>query len=153
MNINDLSKPFDANKISWRVGATTKDKKKGIALAYIDARDAMERLDECLGVANWQSKYPWSDGGRIVCEIGVKIDQEWVWKANGAGSTQVEADKGAFSDSFKRACVLWGIGQYLYDVPNIWMPLNEYKAFTDDTKKELTKRLAAWQVNYFKGKS
>ena len=32
-----LKAPFPADKISWRIGATSKDKTKGIPLAYIDA--------------------------------------------------------------------------------------------------------------------
>lgn len=121
--------PFPANKIHWRIGARTKDKTKGIALAYIDARDVMSRLDDVVGPQNWQAEYPWSDNKRIVCRIGIRIESEWIWKANGAGDTDVEADKGAFSDAFKRAAVLWGIGKYLYALPNVWVPLtsNGYK--------------------------
>ena len=37
MNLTALSKPFPGDRISWRVGSTTADKKKGMALAYIDA--------------------------------------------------------------------------------------------------------------------
>ena len=44
--LSQLSIPFPVNKIHWRVGATTKDKSKGIALAYVDARDVMKRLDD-----------------------------------------------------------------------------------------------------------
>lgn len=120
-----LREPFPVKSIHWRVGATSKDKSKGIALAYIDSRDVMKRLDDVMGPENWQDRYPWSDGGRLVCEIGLRINNEWLWKANGAGDTQVEAEKGAFSDAFKRAAVLWGIGRYLYMLPNVWTPLDE----------------------------
>lgn len=122
-----LRRPFPADKIHWRVGAMTQDKSKGIALAYIDARDAMKRLDDVVGPANWQDRYPWSDGGRLVCEIGIRLDGEWVWKSNGAGDTQVEAEKGAFSDAFKRAAVMWGVGRYLYSLPNEWVELDDRK--------------------------
>ena len=145
MQIENLKKPFDAKKVHWRVGATTKDKSKAIPLAYIDARDVMERLDEVCGLDNWQCRYPFSG----CCEVGIKINNEWVWKSNGAGATNVEAEKGQYSDSFKRAAVLWGVGRYLYDVPNIWMPINEYKAFSDETKNQLTEKLANWQEKYF----
>lgn len=118
-----LKRPFPVDLISWRVGATTSDKSKGIALAYIDARDVMKRLDDVVGAENWQDDYPWSEGGRLVCRIGLRLGGEWVWKANGAGDTQVEAEKGAFSDAFKRAAVMWGIGRYLYMLPNVWVPL------------------------------
>jgi hypothetical protein len=148
-----LKAPFPANKIHWRVGATSGDKSSGIALAYIDARDAMERLDEVVGPQNWQAEYPWSDGKRIVCKVGVKVLNEWIWKANGCGDTQVEAEKGAFSDAFKRACVLFGIARYLYDLPNTWVDL-EAKGRTHvikkDAQKQLTDRLEKWQNKLFK---
>jgi len=116
---DDLKKPFPKDKIHFRVGATNGDKTKGIALAYIDARDLMQRLDDVIGPEHWQCRYPFVG----CCEIGIRIDGEWVWKANGAGTTQVEAEKGQYSDSFKRAGVLWGVAQYLYDLPNEWVPI------------------------------
>lgn len=121
--LDALSAPFPPAAISWRVGSTTKDKSKGMALAFIDARDVMKRLDEACGPANWQRRYPWSDGKRLYCEIGIKLDGEWVWKGDGAGDSDVEAEKGAFSDAFKRAAVSWGVGRYLYDVESPWVAL------------------------------
>lgn len=148
MNLDLLYRPFPPESISWRVGATSKDKATGIALAYIDARDVMRRLDEVCGPANWQTRYPFSG----CCEIGIKIDGEWVWKANGAGATDYEAEKGQYSDAFKRAGVLWGIAQYLYDLENWWMPIitrgNSY-VFTSETIGELNGKLKAWAQNYF----
>ena len=84
--------------------------------------DVMKRLDDVMGL-EWQCRYPFEG----CCEIGLKIDGEWVWRSNGAGETQVEAEKGQYSDAFKRAAVLWGIGRYLYYLPNVWVPINEYK--------------------------
>ncbi len=113
-----LKAPFDPKIVHWRVGATTQDKTKGIALAYIDARDAMKRFDDVCGDL-WQVEYPF-DG---CCRVGVKIESEWLWRSNGAGETQVEGEKGRYSDAFKRAAVLWGVGRYLYYLPNEWVPL------------------------------
>lgn len=148
MEIKALSNPFPPEAVHWRIGATNGDKTKGIALAYLDARDVMQRLDDVCGVSNWQSRYPFVG----CCEIGILVDSGWVWKANGAGATDVEAEKGQFSDAFKRAGVLWGIGRYLYDLPNSWLPIvaagRSYK-FSDETKKELSTRLANWQVKKF----
>ncbi len=118
-----LERPFPANKIHWRVGATNKDKTSGIALAYIDARDVMRRLDDVMGF-NWQCRYPLADSGLLICEIGLMIDGvDWFWRANGAGDTQVEAEKGKASDAFKRAAVMWGVGRYLYSLPNTWVSI------------------------------
>ena len=122
--VEALKEPFEQKLIHWRVGATSRDKSKGIALAYIDARDAMKRLDDVVGPENWQNTYPFEG----CCEISIYFeDKGWVKKSNGAGATKVEAEKGQYSDAFKRAAVMWGIGRYLYYLPNVWVPLNQYK--------------------------
>lgn len=137
-----LKRPFDPRQISWRVGATKKDENQkavsGIALAYIDSRDVMQRLDKLFGF-NWQNKH-WSEGKKTFCEIGLYIEGEWRWRAGGAGDTDVEAEKGAISDAFKRAAVLWGIGQYLYQLPNVWVPVKQHgKTVVLDGVPELPK--------------
>lgn len=119
-----LAAPFDPAIISWRVGAVTKsdgtEPSRGMALAYLDSRDVQDRLNAVVGV-DWQVRHPWASGTKLACEIGIKIDGEWVWRGDGAGDSDVEAEKGAFSDSFKRAAVRWGIGRYLYDVQSPWV--------------------------------
>lgn len=147
MNLEDLKKPFPVERISWRVGSTNEKKDyqtkkviqkatKGIALAYIDARDVMDRLDEVVGASNWQCKYE-SVNGVMMCSIGIYIGDQFIWKCNGAGETAVEGEKGACSDAFKRAAVLWGIGRYLYEVENVWLDLNEYKKFKNPNDPKL----------------
>lgn len=149
--IAELSQPFPVESLHFRVGAMTRNKDKAIALAYIDSRDAMKRLDSVVGAHNWQRRYPWSDGKRLYCEVGIRLAGEWVWKGDGAGDTQVEAEKGAFSDAFKRACVNWGIGQYLYDSPNNWWPVNDYKSFEPQTVVKIKQAFNEFQKQYFGG--
>lgn len=124
IDFQKLSAPFPPSRVSWRVGSTTQDKKKGMALAYCDARDVMERLDEVCGPGGWQCAYPHATG-KTVCAIGIKVGDEWVWKSDGAGDTDIEAEKGALSDAFKRAAVRWGIGRYLYEVASPWVELEQ----------------------------
>ncbi len=139
--IHKLKRPFHPSKISWRIGARTKDKKKGIALAYIDARDVMQRLDEALGL-DWQCKYDIAtESGLLVCSIGIKVGGDWIWRSNGAGDTQVEAEKGKASDAFKRAAVLFGIGRYLYSIEGPWVELDDYGNMPRDFKAPA---LPAW---------
>lgn len=121
---NKLKAPFPPDRISWRVGSTTQDKKKGLAFCYIDARDVMERLDDACGVDGWQNKYSHANG-KTVCDIGIRIEDQWIWKADGSGDTDVEAEKGALSDAFKRAAVRFGIGRYLYDIPATWVEIEQ----------------------------
>lgn len=120
--LKQLKQPFDPKFVKWRVGATSADKLKGIALAYIDSREVMKRLDDVCGLGGWQAKYlPIQDG--FVCELSLLIDNQWVTKSNAAGNTAVEPVKGGASDALKRAAATWGIGRYLYYLPNVWVPI------------------------------
>lgn len=122
IDFDKLKAPFPARSVSWRVGSTTGDKSKGMALAYIDSRDVQQRLDEVCGPAGWQDRYE-VHGNATICYLSLKIGDEWVTKADGAGDTDVEAEKGRLSDSFKRAAVKWGIGRYLYDLESPWVEI------------------------------
>jgi hypothetical protein len=122
MNINKLSEIFPPHKITWRVGA--KDGDKGLALAYLDARAVMDRLDNVCGPTGWQCRYTHA-GEKTVCEIGIWAGMAWIWKADGAGDTDIEGAKGAMSGAFKRAAVRWGIGRYLYSIKSPWVPLEK----------------------------
>lgn len=133
-----LECPFPPAAVSWRIGRKSKDGKTAMLLAYIDARDVMERLDKACGFANWQCRYNLADNGLLICEVGVRVDGEWVWRANGAGDTQVEAEKGKCSDAFKRAAVVWGIGRYLYGLPSPKVAIDQYGKWGKDPE------LPAW---------
>jgi len=124
--LSELAAPFPDAAISWRVGSTTKAKDKGMALAYIDARDVMERLDAVCGAANWSDQYVETEKGRIICTLSIRIDGEWIAKSDGAGDSDVESEKGAISDALKRAAVKWRIGRYLYDMPSPWVEIEEF---------------------------
>ena len=117
-----LKNPFDPKFLKWRVGATNKDKSKGIALAYLDAREVMKRLDDVCGLDGWRCRHIEVKEG-FICEIDIKIGGEWITRSNAAGNTQVEAVKGGASDAFKRAAAVWGVGRYLYYLPNKWVAI------------------------------
>lgn len=138
----ELKKPFPVDKVDFRIGSRTQDKSKGIGLAYITARDVMERLDEAVGPDCWQDRYEFH-GTRTVCYLSLYVGGFWLTKADGAGDSDVEAEKGAISDALKRAAVKWGIGRYLYDMPNVWVPLiNDGKKFAPESEKMLRTALA-----------
>ena len=159
--LEKLAAPFPSGRVHWRVGATNQKSEArksgnqnappthGFALAYLDARDVMERLDEVCG-AMWQCRHDWSDGKRLQCSIGILIGDQWVWRSDGAGDTNMEAEKGAFSGAFKRAAVQWGIGRYLYSVPAPWVELSN-KQIPTEQQKQLQERLDAWQRKMFGG--
>lgn len=126
MDLSKLSAPFPPEVVSWRVGSTTGDKKRGMALAYVDARDVQDRLNEVCGPFGWQCRHEVSHDKRITCHIGIRSPEgEWCWKSDGAGETDYEAEKGSYSDSFKRAAVKWGVARYLYDLGNPWVAIEQ----------------------------
>lgn len=121
---DELCRPFAAEEIDWRIGSTNGDKTKGMALAYMDARAVMDRLDGVCGPDNWQCNYTAGVAGSIVCNLGIRMPSgEWVWKADGAGATDVEGEKGMLSDALKRAAVRWGVGRYLYEMKSPWVAI------------------------------
>lgn len=124
---DDLAAEFPREAISWRAQSVTKDGTKAMALAYIDSRDVRRRLNDVLGHSNWTNKFMDCGDGKLACELSARVDGEWITKSDGAGSTDVEAEKGAFSSALKRAAVAFGVGEYLYDMPTIWVPCESYE--------------------------
>ena len=125
--IAELSAPFHPDDIKQRyANMKTRTGKK---LSYIDARNVMERLDQVVGLENWQSKVT-VQCEKTLCELSVKINKEWITKTDGAGDTQISGEKGGVSDAFKRAAVLFGIGRYLYEGRNPTTVYNEYLKMT-----------------------
>lgn len=155
----ELIKPFPPESIHWRIGNKSKDKKKATALAYINARDVMDRLDSVLGLSGWKDEYhaeapryiqkrdrnnnAWMEQvcGRVTCKLSLKIDGEWITKSDAAGETNVEGEKGGVSDAFKRAAVKFGIGRDLYRLDTNWYPIDEWGKFTQ------TPKLPSWYMN------
>lgn len=123
-----LRAEFPRDAISWRAQSMKADGSAAMALAYIDARDVMNRLDDVCGPDGWQDRYEFH-GSRTVCYLSITPNGgiDWITKADGAGDTDVEAEKGGISDAFKRAAVKWGIGRYLYDLPAPWVNCESYE--------------------------
>ena len=120
-----------ASEIDVRIGQKND---KGIALLlYKDARCDMAILDETVGAENWEREH-YECKGNLFCKVGINtnFDKEgnlpnWVYKSDCGTESNTEKEKGEASDSFKRACVNWGIGRELYTSPFIWIYPNDSK--------------------------
>lgn len=98
---------------------------KGAALLlYKDARCDMNILDETVGSENWQRRH-YECKGNLFCSVGILCADTWIWKDDCGAESFAEKEKGEASDSFKRACVNWGIGRELYTAPFIWIPADK----------------------------
>lgn len=109
-----------ADEIECRVQTCKKD---GISLLlYKNARCDMNILDESVGAFQWKRDHK-ELKGNIYCGVGILYNEldEWIWKWDAGAESYTEKEKGEASDSFKRACVNWGIGRELYTAPFIWI--------------------------------
>ena len=138
-DLSRLADPFDPSDIDWKPGATTRDKSKGLAMAYLSSRAVQQRLDDVCGPADWRNEFREGPGGGVLCGISVRVERadgtsEWVTKWDGSENSQVEAVKGGLSGSMKRAAVQWGVGRYLYDIPSPWVRLDDRGRFAETPK-------------------
>ena len=116
--MREFQKPFAANEVEWRVQrcGVSNGKPWAFVLCYLTNRAIQNRLDEVAGLANWRNEFTkWGEKSTL-CGISIRIGGEWITKYDGASETDIEAVKGGFSDSMKRAAVQWGMGRYLYNL-------------------------------------
>lgn len=107
-----------ADEIECRIGMI---KENGLTLLlYKDARCDMNVLDETVGAMNWKREHT-RENKNCVVSIWDEDKKQWVSKEDTGSESNTEAEKGLASDSFKRACVNWGIGRELYTAPFIWV--------------------------------
>ena len=101
-------------------------------LLYKDARCDMAILDETYGSLNWKREHT-RDNHNCIVSVWNSDIQQWISKEDtGIESSSPEsAAKGLASDSFKRACVNFGIGRELYTAPFIWIKLSSGETYTD----------------------
>lgn len=145
----------------WRVQSRNKDKTKAICSAYIDARDVMNTLDKYCE-HGWQTDVK-ELAGFIFYGIGVEVPEQtqegkhtgfsttlWRWDTgariedNEKDNMYEQAGKSAASDALKRAAVQWGVGRFLYDLPTVTLPCDQYGNVVDERGQriwDLTKHI------------
>lgn len=130
---NDLAKKLQAffhyDEIEFLPGVVKGD--RALAMPYIRTQPIMKRLDEVFGVMGWQDSYTRHADGCVECQLSAKDPEtgEWVTKCDIGVPSDIEPQKGAFTDSLKRAAARWGIGRYLVRIPKEWYPIRN-KRFT-----------------------
>ena len=121
-------KPIDLSVVKWRPDGRSFEQGGGHRcryVAYIDARHAAEALDEWVGPLNWRDTYtpaPEITAGAMWCKVEVRdpATNEWVGKWDIGVESNFAQAKGLVSDAFKRACVKWGVGRNIYDLPMMY---------------------------------
>lgn len=105
MNLN--FRPLYAEEIECRIG-TVKEGKGVSLLLYKDARCDMAILDETVGAMNWKREHV-RDNANCIVSIWDDEKKMWISKEDTGTESNTEKEKGLASDSFKRACVNWGM--------------------------------------------
>ena len=109
-------KPLTADQVEVRP-TDTKNKGKATLLIYQTARCPMEILDDTFPGA-WATDYK-EVAGNVYCGIGIKVEDEWIWRWNAGTEGNIGEGKSTASDAFKRAATMWGIGRELYNTPKV----------------------------------
>lgn len=109
---------LEADEIDCRINTISA---KGLTLLlYKDARVDQNILDETVGAMNWQRHHS-RDNANCIVSIWDGEKNQWIEKEDTGKESYTEKEKGLASDSFKRACVNFGIGRELYTAPFIWI--------------------------------
>ena len=112
-------------------------KEKGcVLLLYKDSRADMTILDDTFGIMGWKREHTRDNKNCIVSVWSTELNQ-WVSKEDTGTESNTEQQKGLASDSFKRACVNWGIGRELYSSPFTWISLNANEVKKNGNKYQL----------------
>jgi hypothetical protein len=140
MDWHALRIPFHASDVDFRPGATTKDKTKAIGLAYVDKRIYEDRLDDFVGPSNWSVEYRQLGDKGIICRLTIDgVVREDVGEF---ASDDVASFPTAVAQAFKRACSAFGLGRYLYSLPQVWAEYDaDRRRFTEPGMAQLRNSL------------
>jgi hypothetical protein len=120
-----LCKPFASALVELKPGATTKDQSRALCMPFVDSRAYQTRLDRVVGPEGWAVEYrPLSDRA-VLCRLTILgVTREDVGECN---ANDENAATSAVAQSFKRACSAFGLGRYLYHLPQIWAAYDAQK--------------------------
>jgi hypothetical protein len=129
----------------WRVQSFNKNKPQATCVAYIDARDVMDRLDEVC-TYGWHRNHE-ELKGRIYAGVGIILPSgKIMWRWDCGTESNTEAEKGESSDSFKRAAVNVGVGRFLYDLDIKYLDANEKKTSSNYPHVVDNKGKRVWDI-------
>jgi len=124
-----LLKPFRQADVELKPTALTKDRSRALASPYADPRVYFARLDKICGPENWSTELTFAERG-CCCRLTIF----GVTKTAGGDYPLDKSDENpatsAEMQAFKRACAAFGLGRYLYHLPQVW-------AAYDDQKKQI----------------
>jgi len=122
-----LREPFDLKDVEWRIGRSSgRDGRvsSALAFAYITRSAVYGRFDEVLGPENVQVEFVEWRAHATKCRISLFVDGKWIAREDVGVETDMEPIKGGATDALKRTASAWGVGRYLYYLPEGWVTLH-----------------------------
>lgn len=135
-----------ADEIECRVATASKQSGASLLL-YKDARADMIILDETVGAENWTRRHT-RDNANCIVSIWDEKKSQWIEKEDTGTESNTEKEKGLASDSFKRACVNWGIGRELYTAPFVWVNADKINWYSKNGKDYPKDRFKVKEIEY-----
>lgn len=132
--LDALQEPFPSHEVEFKPGATNREKTKALALAYVDSRPYIQRLN--LVCPDWNDEYQvmiLPDRVVVLCRLTIAGvtrtgDGECLLSGGEEGErAEPNAVTTASAQAFKRACVKFGLGAYLYALPQVWCDYDAQK--------------------------
>ncbi|OUB58714.1 Rad52/Rad22 family DNA repair protein [Bacillus thuringiensis] len=116
--MESLQAEFPFEQLGWKITHTFESQGRFFAYVapFVDARAIQDRFDEVFGIDKWQVSYEKWGEKATKCTISVFLNERWISKEDGSEESDYSSVKGGFSNSLKRAAVLWGVGRYLYNI-------------------------------------
>jgi hypothetical protein len=134
-----LAEPFDPSVIRWRVTHTTQDRSRGAAIAYADPRAYTDRLNQLFTPSGWTRNYDVTavsavsrqkrdkiiQTGKVLVTCTLTIARLGTHTGSGEQwADEQNAMTAAEAQAFKRAGSCFGLGRYLYNLPETWVSLD-----------------------------
>ncbi len=137
-----LEEPFDPSEIKWRVTHTTQDGRRGAVIAFADPRAYTDRLNQIFTPTGWTRSYAVTtvsavsrmkrdkmiQTGKVLVTCTLTIHGLGCHSGSGEEfADEPNAMTKSEAQAFKRAATCFGLGRYLYNFAEMWVPLNEHR--------------------------
>jgi hypothetical protein len=149
--LDGLRVPFSVETVAWKPQTISRERKRCLAVPYVDTQPYQERLDQIC--PEWQDDYAiwFSDpqealgrsgekrviSGKVFVKCRLTIADRTRSDVGECELTDENALTSAKAQAFKRACAAFGLGRYLYDLPKSWVDFDPERGIPEPELKRL----------------
>jgi hypothetical protein len=122
-----LAEPFAPATINWQVDRVSRDRRRALVRASINAGIVMERLDAVVGTAAWSDSYDITpaDAGtatRVQCSLTILgVTKQDVIE----GDIAQQSTRELVQQALRQTATKFGIGRYLEKLEGVWVDYDD----------------------------